>query len=119
MVFGFADHQPTVIKSADAHWAPTPNALSFALKCKVLIKLFQKFAVSKGGALVALRRVRIFYYGVFFLLAQTRVAICGEFASLFHFAPITSKEKAAKVVMRLTKMYTLFGNSVFNLRFYA
>ena len=37
-----------------AHWAPTPNALSiFVVLSKVLIKLFQKFADSKGGALVA------------------------------------------------------------------
>ena len=50
---------------------------------KVLIKLFQKFAVSKGRALVARRNERNSPFGVFFLLA-------------FSFAPFASKEKADK-----------------------
>ena len=35
---------------------------------KVLVKLFQKLAVSKGRALVALRRARNLLLGVFFLI---------------------------------------------------
>jgi len=45
-----------------------------------LIKLFQKFAVSKGGALVAPAGAK-FFSALFFLLA-------------FSFGPFASKEKA-------------------------
>jgi hypothetical protein len=62
---------------------------------KVLIKLFQKFAVSKGRALVARRNERNSPFGVFFLLA-------------FSFAPFESKEKADK------KHICFYGERCFN-----
>ena len=57
----------TVGTTAIAHWAPTPNALPiFVVLLKVLVKLFQKFAVSKGRALVASEEANSFYRRFFF-----------------------------------------------------
>ena len=63
----------TVGTTAIAHWAPTPNALTiFVVLLKVLIKLFQKFADSKGGALAASAEAKLllrhFLFAKLFLL---------------------------------------------------
>ena len=64
-----------------AHWAPTPNALLFAFKYKVLIKLFQKFAQSRRVALSLSAESEISFPAFSFCLA-------------FSFVPFASKEKA-------------------------
>ena len=62
---------------------------------KVLIELFQKFAVSKGRALVAVRRRRNLLLGVFFLIA-------------FSFSPCVSKEKVGKKSYVATRLFSFY-----------
>jgi len=49
--------------------------------------------------------VEILYFtALFFLLAQTRVAICGELASLFSFCAFFAKRKSGiKIFMQFNK----------------
>jgi len=60
---------------------------------KVLVKLFQKLAVSKGGALVARRNARNFLNGAFL------------FAKLFLLRLLQAKEKAGNKFLISSRLH--------------